>query len=141
MTSESYSNWIAIIGVAVTAIGVFVPHLLSSRSACKARFREIAKPFLEKLLNEIEAIEGGSYPFRKIRESELKHLLHQIPSRRRKAFQHAIDQYLEAHSIAITKHWHDEYPSDGQVFFPGSFVITNPIEVLEKLEPLKKALS
>ncbi|MBE5251750.1 hypothetical protein [Mixta mediterraneensis] len=135
------SNWIAIIGVVIAVIGIITPHFLSVKSSVKTRFREAAAPLLEKLLDEIEAIEGGSYPFRKIRESELKKLLHLIPNRNRKKFQFAIDQYLEAHDIAITKHWHDENPSDGPVFFPASFVIKNPDEVLVKMSHLKKELS
>ncbi|WP_455853143.1 hypothetical protein [Pantoea endophytica] len=135
------SNWIAIIGVLIAAIGIIAPHFISGRGSARAKLRAAAAPVLEKLLDEIDAIEGGSYPFRKIRESELKKLLHLTPGRKRKKFQYAIGQYMEAHEIAITKHWSDENPSDGPVFFPASFVIKNPDEVLVKMSHLKKELS
>ncbi|AWF53689.1 hypothetical protein HMPREF1144_4984 [Klebsiella sp. OBRC7] len=43
--------------------------------------------------------------------------------------------------MATTKHWHDEHPSDGMLFFPTGFSVTNSDEVLKKMQPLKKELS
>ena len=48
--------------------------------------------------------------------------------------------YLDAHSIAETRHWHDDHPAD-LVFFPTAFIVSNPDEVLKKMEPLKKYLA
>ncbi|WP_198138804.1 hypothetical protein, partial [Erwinia typographi] len=104
-------------------------------------FRKRSAPMLEKLIDEMEAIEGGSYPFMKIESSDLKKLLPYTPKNRKQALQRAFDQYLDAHSIAETKHWHDENPSDGNLFFPASFIIKNPNGVIARMEALKKELS
>jgi hypothetical protein len=52
-----------------------------------------------------------------------------------------LTSYLDAHTMAATKHWHDEHPSDGMLFFPTGFSVTNSDEVLKKMQPLKKELS
>ncbi|EIH9537412.1 hypothetical protein [Escherichia coli] len=132
---------ITVIGVLLTLAGLFVPSLISNYSSRKAEFRKQSAPVLEKLLSEIEAIQGGSYPHKLISYNDFYQLLSYAPARRKKAIMRAYASYLEAHSVAITKHWHDEHPSDGTVFFPASFIVTNPTEVLEKMQSLKKELT
>ncbi|QJT80418.1 hypothetical protein [Kosakonia sp. MUSA4] len=132
---------ISVIGMLLTLAGLFVPSLISNHSSRKAEFRKQSAPLLEKLLSEIDAIEGGSSPFRLISDADFYQLLPYAPGRRRKALNKAYASYLDAHSIAITKHWHDENPSDGAIFFPASFILTNPNEVLEKMQFLKTELS
>ena len=52
----------------------------------------------------------------------------------------AYAQYLEGHKIAKTVHWDDESLSNS-VFFPASFYVKNPEEVLSKMNHLVKELS
>lgn len=132
---------ITVIGVLLTLAGLFVPSLISNHSSRKAEFRKQSAPMLGKLLSEIEAIQGGSYPYRLISDTDFYQLLPYAPACRRKAIRDAYASYQEAHSVADTKHWHDEHPSDGTVFFPASFIITNPDEVLKKMQSLKGELS
>ncbi|QSW36840.1 hypothetical protein KQ929_13310 [Leclercia pneumoniae] len=132
---------ITIIGVLLTLAGLFVPSLISNHSSRKAEFRKQSAPVLEKLLSEIQAIQGGSYPHKLISYTDFYQLLPYVPVRRRKAIRDAYASYLEAHSVAVTKHWHDVHPSSGTVFFPASFIVTNPAEVLEKMQRLKKELT
>lgn len=141
MDFDKLGTWFTVIGGIVAIIGLFLPSYLSARSSRNEEFRKQSAPMLEKLIDEMEAIEGGSYPFMKIESSDLKKLLHYTPESRKRALQSAFEQYLNAHSIAVTKHWHDEHPSDGNLFFPVSFIIKNPDEVLKKMAHLKKELS
>lgn len=141
MDFDKLGTWFTVIGGIVAIIGLFLPSYLSARSSRNEEFRKQSAPMLEKLIDEMEAIEGGSYPLMKIEFSDLKKLLHYTPERRKRALQSAFEQYLNAHSIAVIKHWHDEHPSDGNLFFPVSFIIKNSDEVLKKMANLKKELS
>lgn len=132
---------LTVIGVLLTLAGLFVPSLISNHSSRQAAFRKQSAPILSKLLTEIKAIEGGSYPFRLISYTDFYQLLPHASGRRRKNLEAAYSSYLEAHEIAVTSHWHDEHPSDGTIFFPASFIITNPSEVLEKMQSLKSELN
>lgn len=132
---------VAVASVILTAIGVFLPIWISRVSAEKKQFREAAQPVLEKLLFEIDLISDGTYPYRTITKADMYKLLPRTPKGRRMALKNAYDLYVEAHqSTAETKPWHDENPSGG-VFFPASFIITNPDEVIKQMEPFKKQLS
>lgn len=122
---------LTVIGVLLTLAGLFVPTLISNHSSRQVEFRKQSAPILSKLLTEIKAIEGGSYPFRLISDADFFQLLPHASGRRRKKLEAAYSAYQEAHEIAVTKHWHDEHPSDETIFFPASFIITNPREVLE----------
>jgi len=132
---------LTVIGVLLTLAGLFVPSLISNHSSRQAEFRKQSAPILANLLTEIKAIEGGSYAFRLISDSDFYQLLPHAPGLRRGKLEAAYSAYLEAHHIAVTKHWHDEHPSDGTIFFPGSFIVTNPSEVLEKMQSLRTELS
>lgn len=132
---------VALAGVALTAIGLFLPGWFSRRSAKKEEFRAAARPLLEKLLVEIDLMSDGTYPYRTITKTDMYKLLPRTPKGRKEALKNAYDQYVEAHqSTAITKHWHDENPSD-TALFPASFIITNPDEVIKQMESFKKQLS
>lgn len=133
-------TWIALVGVVLTAIGLVIPTVLSNRSSTKTEYRKAAAPILTKLTQEIDAISRGTYPFRSIKESELFQLYPFASRRLQKRLKEAYNSYTEGHDSARTKHWHDEHP-DGIVFFPAGFIITNPGEVLHKIEPLRKILS
>ncbi|WP_318386417.1 hypothetical protein [Enterobacter sp.] len=132
---------LTVIGVLLTLAGLFVPSLISNHASRKAEFRKQSAPILANLLTEIKAIEGGSYAFMLIRDSDFYQLLPYASGRRRKKLEAAYSAYLEAHHIAVTLHWHDEHPSDRTIFFPGSFIVTNPDEVLEKMQSLRTELS
>jgi len=132
---------ISVIGVILTLLGLFIPSLISNHSSRKAEFRKHSAPLRGKLLSEIEAIEGGSYPFRLISDADFNQLLPYAPRRRKNALLDAYTSYLDAHTMATTKHWHDEHPSDGMLFFPTGFSVTNSDEVMKKMQPLKKELS
>ncbi|AOV13588.1 hypothetical protein BJF97_22180 [Klebsiella sp. LTGPAF-6F] len=66
---------ISVIGVILTLLGLFIPSLISNHSSRKAEFRKHSAPLRGKLLSEIEAIEGGSYPFRLISDADFNQLL------------------------------------------------------------------
>ncbi len=132
---------ITVIGVLLTLAGLFVPSLISNHASRNAEFRKQSAPILGRLLSEMEAIAGGSYPYRLISDTDFHQLLPYAPGRRKRALRDAYACYQEAHSVAVTKHWHDEHPSDGTVFFPASLIVTNPAEVLEKMQSLKIELS
>lgn len=132
---------ISVIGVLLTLLGLFVPSLISSYSSRNVEFRNLSAPLLGKLLCEMDAIAGGSYQFRLISDADFNQILPYAPRYRRKALRRAYASYLDAHSIAITKHWHDAPPSDGTIFFPASLILVNSTEVMEKMVPLKKELS
>ncbi|WP_025122253.1 MULTISPECIES: hypothetical protein [unclassified Serratia (in: enterobacteria)] len=132
---------VAVAGVSLTAIGLILPGWISRRSAEKKEFREAARPVLEKLLVEIDLMSDGTYPYRTITKTDMNKLLPRTPKGRKEALKNAYDLYVEAHqSTAKTKHWHDESPSGG-VFFPASFIVTNPDDVIKQMEPFKKQLS
>ena len=132
---------LTVIGVLLTLAGLFVPSLISNHSSRQVEFRKHSAPILPKLLTEMKAIEGGSYPFRLISDTDFYQLLPHASGRRRKKLEAAYSAYLEAHHIAAILHWHDERPSDGTISFPGSFIVTNPDEVLEKMQSLRAELS
>lgn len=141
MDLKNYGNWIATIGVLVTLAGIFLPNFLSKRSSKLDKFREKSAPLLETLLEEISAIEGGSYPFKKIDDFDFAKLLAFAPQRRIPALKAAFAQYNEAHKISDTTHWHDAHSEDSGVIFANAFILNNPKEVLEKMQPLLKELS
>ncbi|HHQ4311120.1 hypothetical protein AAH211_01935 [Serratia fonticola] len=132
---------VAVAGVSLTAIGLFLPGWISRRSAEKKEFRDAAGPVLEKLLVEIDLISDGTYPYRTITKADMHKLLPRTPKARKEALKSAYDLYVEAHqSTAKTKNWQDESLSGG-VFFPASFIVTNPDDVIKQMEPFKKQLS
>lgn len=130
-----------VIGLVIPVLAIFLPPLFNRLSASRKIYRAAATPVLDKLLIEISALKRGSYPFQTVREDDIYRLYSYVNPRRRKGLVKAYEQYLEAHRIAVTVHWDDENPSDGAVFFPASFVIKNPEEVLSRMEPLLKELS
>ena len=131
---------IAVVGVSFTALGLFLPGIVSNASSRKKEYRKVAAPILTRLLVEIETISNGSYPFRTINESDLYTLLPFTPPQWKAELMAGFYTYLDAHSIAETRHWHDDHPAD-LVFFPTAFIVSNPDEVLKRMEPLKKILS
>jgi hypothetical protein len=90
---------ISVIGVILTLLGLFIPSLISNHSSRKAEFRKHSAPLLGKLLSEIEAIEGGSYPFRLISDADFNQLLPYAPRRRKNALLDAYTSYLDAHTM------------------------------------------
>lgn len=129
------------IGLVIPVLAIFLPPLFNRFSASRKAFRSAAAPILDKMLIEMSALRKGSYPFQTVHEDDIYRLYSYVNSRRRKSLVKAYEQYLEAHKIAETVHWHDENPSNGSVFFPASFVIRNPEEVLSRMNPLLKELS
>jgi len=69
------TNTLAVVGVNLTTLGLFLPGIVSNASSRKKEDRKAAAPILTKLLVEIETISNGSYPFRTINESDLYTLL------------------------------------------------------------------
>ncbi|WP_338491421.1 hypothetical protein VRB23_16005 [Erwinia aphidicola] len=129
-----------IIGIAIPVLAIIVPIFISRLSDKRKAYRAAAAPILEKLLMEVSAIKSDSYPFQTIREVDIHHLCARVGPRKRKSLMKAYAQYLEGHKIAKTVHWDDESLSDG-VFFPASFYVKNPEEVLSKMNHLVKELS
>lgn len=130
-----------VIGIAIPTLAIVIPWLNNRFSASRKAYRSAALPVMDKLLVEISSLKRGSYPFQTVREDDIYRLYSYVSSRKRKRLVKAYEQYLEAHKIAETVHWHDENPSDGSVFFPASFVIKNPEEVLSRMNLLLKELS
>ena len=133
-------TWIALAGVALTAIGLVLPAILTNVSSTKTEYRKIAAPLLVKLTQEINAINQGTYPFRSIKESEIFQLYPFASRRLQKRLYEAYISYTQGHESARTELWHNEHP-DEIVFFPMGFIIMNPGEVRYRLEPLRKVLS
>ena len=130
-----------VIGLVIPVLAIFLPPLFNRFSASQKAFRSAAAPILDKLMIEMSALRTGSYPFQTVHEDDIYRLYSYVSTRKRNSLVKAYEQYLVAHKIAKTVHWHDENPSDGSVFFPASFAITNPVEVLSRMEPLLKELS
>ncbi|WP_313683785.1 hypothetical protein [Pantoea sp.] len=128
-----------LIGIAILVLAIFLPTILNHLSGRRRAYRAAASPLLNKLLIEMSAIKNDSYPFQTIREDEIYSLYSFAGARKRKALSRAYDQYVEAHSIAKTSHWHDVQPPEN-VCFVSSFIVNNPDEVLKKMKRLEKEL-
>lgn len=128
-----------LIGIAIPVIAIFLPTLLNHFSGSRRAYRSAAAPILNKLLVEMSAIRNDSYPFQTIREDDIYRLYSFVGARKRKALLRAYKQYVEAHNIAKTSHWHNKNPAEN-VFFPAAFIIENPEEVLRKMKALEKQL-
>lgn len=127
-------------GVVIAAIGLFLPHWLSSRSDKRKGYRAAAANMQEKLLTEMRCISSGSYPFRSITEKELFRLFPYASRRRQKSLIKAFDLYVGAHErTAQTKPWEHANQSD-QVFFALGLTITNPSDTLKEMQPLLREL-
>lgn len=132
---------VAVAGVSLTAIGLFLPGWISRRSAEKKEFRDAAGPVLEKLLVEIDLISDGTYPYRSITEKDMLKLHPHVSKMRKRSLDNAFNLYLEAHqTTAKTKHWRNESHSR-EVFSPMIFIILNPEETLKQMKPLQRELS
>ena len=58
----------------------------------------------------------------------------------RKHLERAYQLYCEAHTSAVTSHWHDDHHS-GNVTFVNAFVVKNADEVLKKMKPFENQLT
>lgn len=130
-----------VIGSVLPVIAIFLPPLFIKFSTSRKAFRSAASPVLDKLLIEMSALRRGLPPFQTVREDDILRLYSYASSERRNNLFKAYKQYVEAHQIAQTIHWHGENPPDDLVFFPASFIIKNPVEVLSMMNPLLKELS
>ncbi|MEG2433222.1 MAG: hypothetical protein RSB25_16400 [Acinetobacter sp.] len=127
-------------GVVIAAIGLFLPHWLSTRTDRRKDFRAAAAHMQEKLLAEMKCISGGSYSFRSITEKDLFKLLPHASNRHQKLLIKAFDLYVHAHEqTAKTKPWEDGNQSS-PIFFPMGFTITNPTDTLKEMQPLLREL-
>lgn len=130
-----------VIGLLLAFAALFVLATINAFFPRQKNYRTAVAPVMKLLTSEMNLVSAGEYPFRLITEAEIYELYPYLNEKQQILLTEAYDLYTEAlTSTAKIRHRGEEHPSL-MIDFPKGFIITNPQEVLKKMEPLRQALA
>ncbi|MDA3133834.1 hypothetical protein FD682_13655 [Atlantibacter subterranea] len=130
-----------VIGLLLAFAALFTLATINASFPRQKNYRTAAAPVIKLLTSEMHLVSAGEYPFSLITEAEIYELYPYLNEKQQILLTEAYDLYTEAlTSTANIRHRGEEHPSS-MIDFPKGFIITNPQEVLKKMEPLRQVLA